>query len=421
MDALHEWDKLDPLNKLRAQFHIPEENGQAQTYLNGNSLGLQPVHTKAAIERELDRWKTLGIDGYFSSRKPWITLSESLQEPLAEIVGARPLEVVAMNSLGVNLHLMLASFYQPKNKKTKIIIEADAFPTDRYSVASHLKWHNIAPDALIEWPRDPKTGEYEVETLEKILADHKEEIALALLPGVQYLTGEIFDIEKITQLLHAQDIIAGWDLAHAVGNIPLNCHQHNIDFAVWCHYKYMNSGPGAIGGCFIHETHAKQANKFRLAGWWGNDLDTRFEMLPEIHFYPNALGWQISNLSVLSAVPLEASLDIFHQAGGMKPLREKSQKMMQWLCENLLNEFKTDIQILTPMNPDKMGCQMTFTVVDQDNQYICERLKNHHVVTDFRHPKYIRVAFAPLYNRFAELGYFINTLHNVLEESRRHE
>lgn len=417
MDALQEWDQADPFKHFKDQFHVPTLEGTPQIYLNGNSLGLEPKTAKNYIEAQLARWAQFASKAYFASDKPWLKLSASLQEPIAQIVGARPFEVVVMNSLGVNLHLMLATFYQPSKQRYKILIEEDAFPTDRYIVDSQLKWHGYAADtALITWKRNANTGFYEIEDLSNLLQKEGDQIQLAVLPGVHYLSGEVLDMRAITALLKSYQIVVGWDLAHAVGNIPLHCHQNAIDFAVWCHYKYMNSGPGAVGGCFIHEQHARHTDKFRLAGWWGNSEETRFEMRPESQFADSALGWQISNLSALSVAPLQASLEIFANAGGVDALRHKSIKMMTWLSGALQTQFPKQIRVLTPADPNRRGCQMSLTALEKNNQQVCEKLKQKNIMCDFRNPATIRIAVSPLYNSYSDLGHFIQALQQVIEE-----
>lgn len=415
-------DSHDPLKNFKDKFLLPYADQALPIYFSGNSLGLQPKSIADKLQNELDRWHQYGVKGYFQSDKPWGNLGESLQDKIATLVGAKSDEVVIMNSLGVNLHLMMASFYQPTKQKFKIIIEEDTFPTDRYAVVSQIQWHGLEPsESMIIFHKNKKTNQYELEDLKQLIEQHKNSIALALLPGVQYLTGQILPITQMSQILKQDNIIVGWDMAHAIGNIPLHCHEDNMDFAVWCHYKYLNAGPGAVGGCFIHERHAKQKNKFRLAGWWGNTLETRFEMKPQFEPYENALGWQISNVPVFSTIPLLASLEIIEQAGGMRTIRQKSTVMTEWLYQKLEEEFPNEIFIITPQAEKDRGCQISFNVLGTDNQIICQKLNEHNIICDFRAPNIIRVAPVPLYNQFKELGVFVRTLRKVIDEVKSYE
>tara|TARA_R110002110_G_scaffold404606_1_gene623056 strand:- start:63181 stop:64452 length:1272 start_codon:yes stop_codon:yes gene_type:complete len=417
MDELLLLDSQDPLKEFKDKFLIPYVNERPQIYFSGNSLGLQPRALSDQLQNELDRWHQYGAKAYSESDRPWLNLSESLQAPIANLVGAKPDEVVVMNSLGVNLHLMMASFYQPSKSKFKVIIEEDAFPTDRYILNAHMQWHGYDPkETFIIFKKNQATHQYRLDDLAELIEAHKDTIALALLPGVQYLTGQVFPIAQMSQLLKNNNITIGWDMAHAIGNIPLNCHQDHIDFAVWCHYKYLNAGPGAVGGCFIHEQHAQNREMFRLPGWWGNLPETRFEMKAEFEPYGNALGWQVSNIPVFSTIPLIASLNIFEQAGGVVAVRQKSTVMTEWLYQHLIERFSEEVAILTPEPSSERGCQISFSVRGADNRLICQKLNKNHIVCDFREPNIIRMAPVPLYNQFKELGYFIDNLQSIIDQ-----
>jgi len=417
MDELLLLDNHDPLKSFKNEFLSPDAAQKDVIYFSGNSLGLQPKSVVDKLQNELDRWHQYGAKAYFDSKKPWVMLGETLQDKIAMLVGAKSDEVVAMNSLGVNLHLMMASFYQPSKQKFKIIIEEDIFPTDRYAVNSQVQWHGFDPlESVITLKKNNITNQYELDDLKQLVEQHKNSIALALLPGVQYLTGQVFPISQMSHILKKANIIVGWDFAHAIGNIPLNCNEDEIDFAVWCHYKYLNAGPGAVGGCFIHEQHAKHKEKFRLAGWWGNKLDTRFDMRKQYEPYDSALGWQISNVPVFSTVPLLSSLEIFEKAGGMKAIRQKSMIMTEWLYQKFDEDFSNDIFILTPQREQDRGCQISFGVLNANNKIICQKLNEHNIMCDFREPNIIRIAPVPLYNQYQELGTFIRILRYIIDE-----
>ncbi|MDE2280239.1 MAG: kynureninase, partial [Xanthomonadaceae bacterium] len=316
-------DAADPLRAFRDEFLIPPHEGRDSAYFCGNSLGLQPRAVRAALAAELDDWAQLGVEGHFKGRLPWMDYHEFVRDHLAEVVGARPAEVVAMNTLGVNLHLMMVSFYRPTPARPAILMEAGAFPTDRYALESQIRFHGFDPaTALIELEADEPNGTLSMAAIERALAEHGSRIALVMLPGVQYRTGQAFDLAAITALGHRYGCTVGFDLAHAVGNLPLQLHDSGADFAIWCSYKYLNSGPGAVGGAFVHERHA-QAALPRFAGWWGHDKTTRFRMGPEFVPTPGADGWQLSNPPILALAPLRVSLEIFHHAG-MARLRAKS-------------------------------------------------------------------------------------------------
>ncbi|MBU0859481.1 MAG: kynureninase, partial [Alphaproteobacteria bacterium] len=349
-------DAADPLRGFRDRFHIPHtKDGAESIYLCGNSLGLQPKATKDALLQELQDWQDLGVEGHFHARNPWLPYHEFLTESYARLVGASPLEVVAMNTLSVNLHLMMVSFYRPTTQRYKIIIEAHAFPSDRYAVQSQLLYHGFKPETdMIELK--PRDGEVllRTEDIESVIKEHGDSIALILLGGVNYYTGQVFDMERITQAGHAVGAVVGFDLAHAAGNIPLRLHDWGVDFACWCSYKYLNSGPGSVAGCFVHEKHAHNSDLPRFCGWWGHDKAIRFKMGPDFKAIPGAEGWQLSNPPILSLAAVKASLALFDEAG-MDVLRAKSEKMTGYL-EFLLQSLQSNkFAIMTPSDPAARG------------------------------------------------------------------
>jgi kynureninase len=397
-------DAADPLARFRSEFHIPMLHGREQRYFCGNSLGLQPKATAAAVLTELEDWAAYGVEAHFRGRNPWMPYHHQLREPLAALVGAEPIEVVAMNSLTVNLHLLMASFYRPTAERPAILIEAGAFPSDRHAVESQLRLHGFDPSRdLIELAGDEPTGTVSMQAIERTLAEHGKRIALVLWPGVQYRTGQAFDIAEITRLAHAQGCIAGFDLAHATGNLELALHDSNADFAAWCHYKYCNSGPGAVAGAFVHARHA-HTDRPRLAGWWGHDQSTRFLMGPEFVPTPGADGWQLSNPPILALAPVKASLDIFQRAG-MARLRAKSEQLTGYL-EALIREHAADtLEILTPADPARRGCQLSLRVIAgrERGRALFDALTAQGIVGDWREPDVIRISPTPLYNRFTDV------------------
>ena len=396
-------DAADPLRAFRDEFLIPPHEGRDSSYFCGNSLGLQPRAVRAALAAELDDWAGLGVEGHFKGRLPWMDYHEFVRDHLAEVVGARPAEVVAMNTLGVNLHLMMVSFYRPTPERPAILMEAGAFPTDRYALESQIRFHGFDPaEALIELQADEPNGTLSMAAIERALAEHGSRIALVMLPGVQYRTGQAFDLAAITALAHRHGCTVGFDLAHAVGNLPLQLHDSGADFAIWCSYKYLNSGPGAVGGAFVHERHARAALP-RFAGWWGHDKTTRFRMGPEFVPTPGADGWQLSNPPILALAPLRVSLEIFHRAG-MARLREKSLKLTGYL-EWLVNSQLADVlEGVTPADPARRGAQLSIRVLGgrERGRALFDHLMAHGVIGDWREPDVIRISPAPLYNRFAD-------------------
>ncbi len=407
-------DAEDALASFRNKFHIPKNaSGEELIYFCGNSLGLQPKITSEYIKEELTDWANLGVEGHVEGKHPWLPYHEFLTENMAKIVGAKPSEVVVMNTLTTNLHLMMVSFFQPTKTKYKIVVESDAFPSDKYAVESQLKFHGINPkDGLILWK--PRKGEEicRFEDLEEIMKNHGNEIALLMIGSTNYYTGQSFPLKKITQLGHSYNCMVGFDLAHGAGNIQPNLHETGADFAVWCTYKYLNSGPGSLGGCFVHERHANNENLNRFAGWWGHNKKTRFNMRHEFDALPGAEGWQLSNPPILSMAAIRASLDTFAEAG-FENLRKKSEKLTGFL-EFLLDEMKKDaINVITPRNPEERGCQLSIQVKNADKN-LHTKLTEAGVISDWREPDVIRVAPAPLYNSFEDVFRFYEKLKDVL-------
>ena len=409
-------DQDDPLARFRDEFHIPLTlTGSPQHYFCGHSLGLQPKRTAALMNEELQQWKEKGVEGHFTGTRPWLSYHEQLTSGLAELCGALPMEVVAMNSLSVNLQLLLTSFYRPTHQRRKILIEASAFASDRYAVCSQLHLHGYNPQQdLIEI--SPRPGEHciRMDDLLSVLERDGHSIATVLLPGVQYLTGQLFDIQTITRAAQQQGCLVGFDLAHAIGNVPLQLHDCNVDFAVWCSYKYLNSGPGAIGGAFIHERHAHDFTRPRLSGWWGHDKSSRFKMPHDFLPLPGAEGWQLSNPSIFACAPLVSSLDIFKQAG-LPALRLKSIQLTHYLYK-LLTEQCPQVQILTPSQQEDRGCQLSLRLplTAQHARMIHDQLHAQGIVCDWREPDIIRVAPVPLYNTYLDVWHFAQSLQGLL-------
>jgi kynureninase len=402
-----EMDRCDPLAHFRERFHFPKtKNGQDCIYLCGHSLGLQPKSAGARIEEALRDWADLGVEGHFHATNPWMPYHRQLTQQTATLVGALPVEVVVMNSLTVNLHLMMASFYRPTPSRHKILIERGAFPSDQYAVQSQMRFHEFDPaTSLIELT--PRTGEFCLrdEDIESLIDREGNEIALILLGGVNYATGQVFDMEAITKIGHRKGCIVGFDLAHAAGNIPLRLHDWAPDFAVWCSYKYLNGGPGCVAGCFVHERHASAWERPRFAGWWGHDEATRFQMGPQFRPMPGAEGWQLSNPPILALAPLCASMEIFTE-GGMDRLRAKSLLLTSYM-EFLLGQLTSkDFSISTPTDEKKRGAQLSIRVPSQGRAF-CDRLAVAGVVGDWREPDTFRVAAVPLYNSFDDVYRFV--------------
>ena len=402
-------DAADPLRPLRNEFHIPKHQHNEQLYFCGNSLGLQPRAARTQVNEVLDKWAMEAVEGHFTGHAQWMTYHELMREPLARVVGAQPSEVVAMNSLTANLHLMMVSFYCPTAERPAILIEAGAFPSDRHAVESQIRFHGFDPaQALIELEPDQADGTLSMQAIERAIAEHGPRLALVLWPGIQYRTGQAFDLAEIVRLGHAQGAVVGFDLAHAAGNLPLRLHDSNADFAVWCHYKYMNAGPGAVAGCFVHDRHAR-TDRPRFAGWWGHDKETRFRMGPEFLPTPGAEGWQLSNPPILGLAPLRASLDLFDKAGGMTALRTKSLKLTGFL-ESLIQARLSDVlQVITPRDPQHRGAQLSLRVIGgrERGRELFDYLVSVGTLGDWREPDVIRISPAPLYNRFMDVYRFV--------------
>jgi kynureninase len=410
-------DEADPLREFREEFHVPKRgNGEEEIYFAGNSLGLLPRRTRRFVENELDKWERLAVRAHFSGPDPWMPYHELLASPAARLVGAHPSEVVTMNSLTVNLHLMLETFYRPTPDRFRILIEDHAFPSDDHAVASHAASRGLDPRSAIVRVRPRQGSAIAVEHIAEILSREGDSIALVLLPGVQYYTGQAFDVETLTRLAHERGCIAGFDLAHAAGNIPLALHDWDVDFAVWCTYKYLNGGPGSVGGCFVHERHGGNPPLPRFAGWWGHDKKSRFEMRTGFRPIPGAEGWQLSNPPILSLAAIRASFEIFDAAGGIEPLREKSIRLTGYLEWLLRREVGESIEIFTPADPARRGCQLSLRVKTggSPGRTVFQRLETAGVTCDWREPDVIRVAPVPLYNRFAEVNRFVEILRESL-------
>ncbi len=410
-------DRQDKLSPYRDCFHIPQHTeNKKQIYFCGNSLGLQTKSTRALLDEILDSWAENAVKGHVNGAHPWLPYHEFLTDKLASVVGAQPIEVVAMNSLTVNLHLMMVSFYRPMRERNKILIEAQAFPSDRYAVLSQIKFHGLESDnTLIEV--SPRAGERTIRTddLLTLIEREGDRISLILLPGVQYYTGQAFDMAKITEAGHKKGCLVGFDLAHAAGNLLLRLHDWQVDFAVWCSYKYLNAGPGAVGACFIHERHSLKFELPRFSGWWGQDKHSRFQMPEQFSMQAGAEGWQISNPPVLAMAPLLASLELFEQAG-MSALRRKSEKLTHYL-EFLLQQRCSDkMTIITPTAVEERGAQLSLSLTGEKQQgkQVYEKLAQAGVVCDWREPDVIRVAPVPLYNRFSEVYEFVKLLQSIL-------
>ncbi len=409
-------DQQDSLRLFRPKFHLPKVNGKTAIYFTGNSLGLLPKSTKEIVNEELDDWAKLGVEGHFHSQRPWLHYHKFSKKSLAKLVGAKPSEVVAMNQLTVNLHLMMVSFYRPTKTRFKILTETGAFPSDQYALESHVKVHGLDPDkTIIEL--SPREGEYPLRTEDILYAieENKNELALVIFGAVQYYSGQFFDLAKITRASHEAGTKVGFDLAHAIGNVPLHLHKHHVDFAVWCGYKYLNSGPGGLAGAFVHEKHAKSFDIPRFAGWWGHNDKERFEMKKGFKAMEGVDGWQLSNFPVLSGAAQLASLEIFDNAG-INNLRKKSFLLTGYL-EFLLKsieDFNEYITIITPTNKNERGCQLSL-LMKKNGKKVFDRITKAGVIADWREPDVIRVAPVPLYNTFEEVFSFAKIFQNALQ------
>jgi kynureninase len=404
-------DSADVLKSYREKFYFPKKNGRDAIYLCGNSLGLQPKATESYLEQELNNWKTKGVEGHFSGEKPWVQYHHLSKKALGALVGALETEVVAMNNLTVNLHLAMATFYKPSGRRSKILIERGAFPSDFYAVYSQIELNGLNPrEHLIELnPKDGSDYLPHEEIVEKI-NDLGDELALVLFPGIQYYTGQLFNIQGIAASAHSVGAKAGFDLAHTIGNVPLSLHEDEADFAVWCTYKYLNSGPGAVGGLYIHEKHTKDTTLPRMSGWWGHDADGRFKMDNSINPIPNVDGWQLSNLNILTHAAHLASLDMFEEAG-LDKLRTKSIQLTGLLEEIIMGDevLNKNIDIITPSDPEERGCQLSLYLKNHGKE-IFNHVIDHGVILDWREPNVMRAAPVPFYNSFNEVYAFTSIL-----------
>jgi kynureninase len=409
-----ELDRSDPLATYRTRFSIPlHTDGTESAYLCGNSLGLAPRTARASVERELAAWETLGVEGHFKTDRPWVSFHELFTEHLARLVGARPYEVVAMNTLTVNLHLMLTSFYRPAPNRFKVLVGHAAFPSDRYAIASQIALRGFAPEEALVIA-SPRAGEHALRTedVTALIEKHRAELALVLMDGVNYYTGEFVAIGAITEAAHRHGIAAGFDLAHAAGNVPLALHDWGTDFAVWCHYKYLNGGPGCVAGCFVHERHGFARTPLpRMAGWWGHDKHSRFAMGPEFEPIPGAEGWQLSNPPLFSLAALLPALELFSEIG-MERLRAKSEALTGLLDSALRALFPGWIESITPPEPARRGCQLSIRIKRNARQTFTA-LGAGGVICDWREPDVIRLAPVPLYNRFADVARCVEVLGSV--------
>ena len=412
-DFARHLDAEDPLRHFREKFHLPlGADGKPFIYFAGNSLGLMPKAARRVVEQELDDWAKRAVDAHHIADTPWYSYHETLREPIARLVGAQAREVICMNSLTVNLHLMMATFYRPTKSRFKILMEEPAFPSDTYAIKSQIVHHELDPKDTLILAR-PRKGEFAIrqEEIADLIERHSDQLAVVMIGAVNFFTGQLFDIEKITTAAQKHGIVVGFDLAHAIGNVPLALHDWNVDFAVWCSYKYLNAGPGAIAGAFVHERHATNTKLPRLAGWFGNDPNTRFRLHLEPEFIPvpSADGWQISNPPIFSMAPLRASLSIFEEAGGMEALRAKSIKLNGYLQFLLEHAGSNRFTIITPREAGARGCQLSI-LAHEHSKELFRKLEAAGVKCDFREPNVIRVAPTPLYNTFHDVWRFSRIL-----------
>lgn len=409
-------DDTDELKEFRKRFLFPKHEGSDCLYFTGNSLGLQPVTVREYIQRELDDWAKLGVEGHFMARKPWFSYHEQFASPLALLTGSKENEVVAMGSLTGNLHLLMVSFYRPTEKRYKILCEKKAFPSDTYALKSQLRFHGFNPEyGLVEV--GPRDGEYLIreEDIFDAIERHKGELALVMIGGVNYFTGQLFDMQKITSAAHAAGALCGWDLAHAIGNVELRLHDWQVDFAAWCSYKYLNSSPGGTAGIFVHEKHLGTKDIPRFEGWWGTDPSTRFLMGDTFEPMPTAGAWQLSNAPVLSMAAHKAALDIFEEAG-MEKLTAKSRRLtgfLEFVLDRIAESKPGSVQIITPRNPEKRGCQLSL-VFPGKGKALFDELTARGVIADWREPNVVRLAPVPLYNSFRDVYLFGEILNALL-------
>lgn len=415
LDEARQLDRDDSLRGFRDQFYIPNCDGTEDLYFVGNSLGLQPKRTADYVQEELEKWRNLGVRGHFLGERSWMAYHEYLTETMADLVGGNVNEVVTMNTLTVNLHLMMATFYRPTDAKHKILIEAHAFPSDKNAVESQIRLHGYHPrESLIEISPDDGGQLISTDKICQAIEEQRDSLAMVLLPGVQYYSGQVFDMKAIVEVAHRCGVVVGFDLAHAAGNLVMQLHDWDVDFACWCSYKYLNSGPGSMAGCFVHERHATRPDLDRLAGWWGHDKSTRFQMSGEFSAIGTAEGWQLSNPPILSMAAVRASLDVFAEAGGMGPLQEKSRRQGRFFRDCLDQKLGNRVSVISPESVS--GCQLSLVVNLNgiEGKDIHERLESAGIRTDWREPNVIRAAPVPLYNTFEEIWRFVDTLADLL-------
>ena len=417
LEFARQLDEQDPLKNFRDKFYIPLMNGKESIYFTGNSLGLQPKTTQDYVLNELEDWASFGVEGHFHARKPWMPYHEIFPRQLSAIVGSKENEVVVMNQLTVNLHLLMVTFYRPTKDRYKIICEAKAFPSDQYAFESQVRYHGLDPEtSIIEV--SPREGEHSIRTEDIIdtINAHGTSVALVLFGGVNYYTGQFFDLPAITSAAHQVGAYAGFDLAHAAGNVELKLHDWQVDFACWCSYKYLNSGPGGVAGVFIHEQHAANTSLPRFAGWWGYTKETRFKMEKGFQAIPTAEGWQLSNAPVLSMAAHKAALDIFEEAG-MERLHQKRKKLVSYLyfiLDSVNRQNKEQvIELITPSEDNARGCQVSILML-KNGRAVFEAITQQGVLADWREPNVIRVAPVPLYNTFEDIYRFGEIMHQTL-------
>jgi kynureninase len=420
LEYARELDAQDPLSKFRSQFHIPKHNTSGEVlYFTGNSLGLQPKRAKELILEELEDWAKYGVEGHTDARRPWMPYHENFTASLAKLTGAKTSEVVAMGTLTANLHFLMVSFYRPTATKRKIVCEAKAFPSDQYALKSQIEFHSGDPSTdLIEL--HPRPGEYclRTEDIIETLKQRRDEIAMLMMGGVNYYTGQLFDMKAITAAAKKLGIVVGWDLAHAMGNVPLELHNWNVDFAAWCSYKYLNGGPGCVSGIFVHENHHKNTKLPRFAGWWGHDKSGRFSMPDTFQPIPSAEAWQHSNPPILGMTALLASLELFDEAG-MDELRKKGLALsayLRFVVKEITERTGVPIHILTPENEQAHGCQVSL-VFPSNGKLLFDRLTEKGIIADWREPDVIRMAPVPMYNRFEDIYEFGRILEKAIEKT----
>jgi kynureninase len=408
-------DARDPLAHFRERFFIPRmPGGEECIYLCGHSLGLQPKTTRSYIEQELHDWERLGVEGHFHAKYPWMPYHRLLTEQTAELVGAKPHEVVVMNSLTVNLHLLMASFYRPTTQRHKILIERGAFPSDQYAVKSQISFHGFDPlSSLLELTQRDGESCLRDDDIQDLIEREGDSIALILLGGVNYATGQAYDTQAITKIGHKKGCVVAFDLAHAAGNLPLHLHNWGPDFAAWCSYKYLNGGPGCVAGCFVHERHARAWNGPRFAGWWGHDEKTRFQMGPEFRPMPGAEGWQLSNPPIMAMAPLRASMEIFSEAG-IERLRAKSVSLTGYMEYLLQQNASPKFSITTPPEEERRGAQLSIRL-PQHGRNLCDKLTAQGIIGDWREPDTYRVAPVPLYNSYRDVHRFVQAFMSLLQ------